>query len=260
MAILSREKYSQQKIENLTDYLKTYEEMGDPIEYEIEVDGFKAVRRTNNPAMFSLFEKFVNGGTKAMEVTLYIGSSRNSDKHIFTFDSGEQEKGLSGIEVENILNERLKKERRDWEYEALVKDNKEWEEYAQELETDVTKLEKEIEELKGAKSPVQGMLGEFGSSLLAGFLKNNPKIIESIPGLSGLVDDQKSKSQKPIGEEINFSPAEEIKDEAKEALKFINHLRQHFLDEKFDKLMRVIDLMALDNSKLDVVFKQLTTV
>ena len=90
MAIIGKEKYNQEKIDKLHDYLKMYQDMGQPIDFEVLVDGFKAVRRTANPEMFRLFENFVNGETKSIEVLFYQGSSNNNDKHLFTFVDEEK--------------------------------------------------------------------------------------------------------------------------------------------------------------------------
>src|ERR1043165_7399868 len=99
MGIIGKQKYAQEKVDKLYDYLNTYHEKGMPIDYEVLVDGFKAVRRTNDPAMFYMFESFVNSDCRSIEILFYTGTSNNNDKHIFTFgDEAKEQQGLSGIE------------------------------------------------------------------------------------------------------------------------------------------------------------------
>lgn len=261
MAIISKEKYSQERIDKVLDYLKMYQDLGEPIEYEIVVDGFKAVRRTSNTELFPVFENFVNANTNSVEILLYQGNSRHYEKHIFTFKEPEQPKEtpLSGVDVENMVNERIIRAKHEWEFEQLKKDNKEWEEYAEELEEDKARLEKELAEIKSSQSPLTGMLGEFGSSFLSGLVKNNPALADKIPGLAGLME-APAKSNGPLkapGDDITFTSAEPNNEETKDALGFVKHLRHHFPDKKFDQLMEVIDLLAQDHKRLDVVLAQL---
>lgn len=210
--------------------------------------------------MFRLFENFVNGDTKAIEVLFYQGTSNNNDKHIFTM-AEPIDTGLSGIEIDNKIHEHVSKARREWEFEQLKKDNAEWKEYAEELEEDINKLEKELQEIKSSQSPLHGFIGEIGSSLVSGIVRQNPKLVDKIPALSGLVEGQDRPmdiGQEP-GSDIEFkaSPENTQDRESIEAVSFVRHIQHHFQNEKFDKLMLVIDLLAKDTSKLDQVINQL---
>jgi hypothetical protein len=261
MAIIGKEKYNQEKIDKLHDYLKMYQELGQPLEFEILVDGFKAVRRTSNIEIFRLFENFVNADTKAIEVLFFQGTSNNNDKHIFTMGEEVKENGLSGFEIDNRINEQVGKARKEWEFEQLKKDNFEWEEYAKELEEDVSKLEKELQEVKSSQSPLHGILGEFGSSLVSGIVRQNPKFVEKIPGLSGLLEsseETKDLGQAP-GSDISFSSAEPVQEdtESREAKIFVKQIKQHYKGENFDKLMVVIDLLAQDQKNLESTINDL---
>jgi hypothetical protein len=61
------------------------------------VDGFKAVRRTSDPDMFTMFENFVTADTRSIEILLFTGSSNNNEKRIFYF--GEQPEGRTYLEL-----------------------------------------------------------------------------------------------------------------------------------------------------------------
>src|SRR3989337_1429733 len=98
MALISKQKYDQAKIEKLAEYLRLYYQKDQPIDYEIIVDGLRVVRRTNDPDMFPLHEAFVTGDTKSIEVLFYSGTSPNNERHVFTLSEESKQEGLSGIE------------------------------------------------------------------------------------------------------------------------------------------------------------------
>jgi hypothetical protein len=253
--IRGKEKYSADKIEKLQQYLEAYAEKGQPIEYEILVDGFKAVRRTSDPEMFEMFERFVTADTKSVEIIFYQGSSRHSDKNLFYFDSNNAESGLSGIEINQKIHEQVEQAKKEWEHEQLVKEVKEWKDYAKELEEDVDRLEKQLEDNRSNQSPLQGMLGEFGSSLVSGIVRQNPKIIEKIPGLSGLIESGSDQSTVQESEtEVSFSPKQESSD-AVEALQFVQYIKSKLNESQWNQLIGVIDTLTEQPEKIEEVSK-----
>ena len=66
MAIVTKQKYTQEKIDKLLDYLNLYKDKDQSIDYEILVDGFKAVRRTSDPEMFNIYDNFVTPESKVI--------------------------------------------------------------------------------------------------------------------------------------------------------------------------------------------------
>lgn len=255
MAIIGREKYNQEKIDKLHDYLRMYEDMGQPIDFEVVVDGFKAVRRTSNPELFSLFENFVNADTRSVEILFYTGSSNNNDKHIFTMRDEPGESGLNGIEVDNRIQEQVSKARKEWEFEQLRKDNQELEEYNSELEKEVEELKKTLQELRGNQSPLHGLLGEFGSSLVSGIIRQN-NIAEKIPVLSGLMGTDNTRKESNPESEVTFEAKQEDA-EAGEALDFVRYLRAKFSPEEFDQVMKILDLLTEEPAGIEQVLDML---
>lgn len=103
----TEERYEQAKIEKLIQYLRLYSEKGQPIDYEILIDNFKAVRRTNDPENFLLFKNFITTDTRFIQVLLFTGSSNNNEKRIFYFaepPSGNDNK-VSSTNSEKSINE-----------------------------------------------------------------------------------------------------------------------------------------------------------
>lgn len=267
MAIISKEKFSQEKMDKLLEYLKMYQELMQPIDFEIVVDGFKAVRRTDNTELFPYYENFINANTKGIEVLFYQGTSNNNDKHIFTFAEEPKDTGLSGIEIDNRIQEGIEKEKKTWEFEQLRQKNKELEGEVEELEEEVDKLEKQLSEAKLRESPLKGFLGEMGSTMVESFIRRNPQMLANIPGgqaLAGFIEEDNKRleeggDRKEPELQVSFRAKEEepVSSEAKEAANFVKYLKGKFNQQQFGKLMQIIDLLAEAPEKIDSVFNGL---
>lgn len=267
MAIIAKQKYTQDKIDKLFDYLSLYKEKGMPIDYEILVDGFKAVRRTSDTDMFSMFENFVTPQTRAIEILFYTGTSNNNEKHVFTFQDEDQ--GLSGIEIDTRIQEGIEKEKRSWEFDTLRKNNKELEAQIKELEAEIEALEKEKLEVLSKESPLKGLLGEMGSTFVESFIRRNPKLLSKIPGgdaLAGLIEDdnkEKELDQEHDQTEVIFkskssaSTSQTLSQEDEYAITFVNQLKTSFSKSEFDKVLEILERFAAHKEGIEEVLSDL---
>jgi hypothetical protein len=262
MALPNKEKYEQRKIDNLIQYLRLYQQKGQPIDYEILVDGFKAVRRTNDPDMFTMFENFVTADTRSIEILLFTGSSNNNEKRIFYFGDlpKEKEEGLSGIEVQNMVSEQVNQKLREKEFKALQEENNDLKKHIADLESEVEELEKHNAKLELKQSPLNNFLGDIGSSLVESFIKRNPKLMATIPGgeaLAGLLQQDNSESQnEPATEsEVSFKPksGSAASEEDQSAIQFVNQLKAQFTKDEFEKILLILQTLADDKSKIDLI-------
>lgn len=266
MGLIVKDKYDQRKIDRLLDHLKIYFEKGRPIDFEIIVDGFKVVRRTSDIDMFPLYENHVDGDTKNVEILLYSGTSNSNDKHIFYLGNVPKE-SLNGIDVEDQIENGVNQRLREQEFAKLQDKNKELEEEIKDLEKEVARLEKANETLEASQSPLNGVLGNLGSSLVEAFIKRNPKIMASIPGgsaLAGLLDESeppppaedvevsfKPKSSEEQTSSVSMSKADQ------EAIAFVNQIKEAFNKEEFDKISLILQSLAKDKSRFSVVLQAL---
>jgi hypothetical protein len=273
MPVVADEKYTRERMEMLKEYVQTYYDMQEPFDYLIYVDGFPAVRRTANPKFFDNFienfDRFVNPNSKVIEVLFYQGTSNNNEKHIFRLKEEEpKDKGLSGIEIENKIQDEIKREKEKWDTEQLKDRNKELEKEVEELEDELDKLEKEMLEIKAKESPMKGFLGEFGSTMLESFIRRNPQMLLSLPGgkaLAGFIEEDNKKlseSKEPIEYAepvVSFRASDEEpkNKEAEEALNFVKYMKGRFSQSQFGKLMQVIDMLAITPEKIDNIFENL---
>jgi hypothetical protein len=261
MALPNKEKYEQKKIDNLLQYLRLYHEKGQPIDYEILVDGFKAVRRTSDPDMFTMFENFVTADTRSIEVLLFTGSSNNNEKRIFYF--GEQQKeGLSGVDVKNIVDEEVQRKLREKEYDSLRDENKKLQQHIADLENEVDELEKQNVRLEMKQSPLNNFLGDVGSSLVESFIKRNPKLMSAFPGgeaLAGLLQSstEDAADEQVTESEVSFKPKtttnSPVTEEDQAAIQFVNQLKSQFSKEEFEHVLHILQTLADDKSKIALI-------
>ena len=266
MAVQTKEKYNQAKLDKLADYLRLYSEKGQPIDYEILVDGFKAVRRTNDPEMFSMFENFVNADTKSVEVLFYTGNSNNNDKHIFFFGDNSPKEELSGLDIDSRVEEQMSRKMKDSAYEELKKKNIELEKEVSDLEDEIEKLEKDKAAYEASQSPLKGMLGEIGSSLVESFIRRNPAVIKSLPGgeaLAGLIDTEEKRKDpgQPQAEgNVSFRPRQtpQLSEEENWAIAFGSQLKSQFRQQEFNDVLEILQALSEDKSKIKTVLQLLT--
>jgi hypothetical protein len=262
--MINREKYSPERIDRLQNYLKTYSQRGEPLDYEVIVDGFKAVRRTNDPELFQLYEEHVSHETQSISVLLYAGSSRNCDKSIFYFNEIPEvlinkQKSLNGLDIEERINAALAEERKKIKSENLIAENAELKEEIKELEKENEELSAKLEELYSSQSPLKSMVGEVGSVMVESFIRRNPAMLAKIPGgsaLSGLLESdmpQPAAIAEPEAE-ISFAPKSQtppsIGEEEKAAIEFVGQLQERFTQEEFNEILAVLECFADDKSRI----------
>lgn len=258
------EKYDQDKIDRLQEYLRQFAQSGEPIDYEIKVDGFKAVRRTKDPELFQLYESHVNANTKCVEFLLFNGTSRHCDKYIYRF-SDAPETGLNGLPEKSVraqVQEAIQKEREKIRVEQLEVENKSLSEEIEELEEEIESLEGQIADIKAKQSPLNGFLGEAGSAFVEGLIKRNPQILANLPGgesLAGLLNEPKQlpTSNEPESE-VSFTPKEAHSESDKAAIQFMNQVQERFTQEEFSKILALLESFAADKTQIEDVLNYLT--
>jgi DNA gyrase/topoisomerase IV subunit A len=238
--VAKTQKYSEEKISKVLEHIKSHESAGDPIEYEIKVDGMMAVGRTKDPGRFHYFEQLLDEDSKKVEVIIYKGSSNHNERWVYNMQEEisqplPQARDLSGIDTEALIEKRLAEEKQKLKTERLEEDNQSLRAEIEDLEELLEKKEEQIEKLKAELSPLNAVLGELGSRILSGVLRDNPKLLKAFPGgevLTGLLsaeEQEQASGQTPIHvefkEEAHKDSSNTFAEEAQNLL--------HFLKEKF---------------------------
>jgi hypothetical protein len=265
MSIISNS-YSSGKITLLRQLLENNAQAGTPSDYEIRVDGMKVIPRTNNPELFDNHEDFVNQDTSEIMIIIYDGGSRRSTRHILSMKEKEKKEAalllpvtpaLSGVEIERMMEDKLKAQREAWEHNLLKKENKELKDALEEAESDSDKLVEVLEKAKANGNRIGGIhWGDIAGVAMEGIIKRNVHLLAKIPGaeaLAGIIaEDNKAlpepekeepetkasfrrkpdPAEKEVDEEEENNPSKEIDEEDRDRQGVLKEFRKCFKTEQ----------------------------
>lgn len=258
MALLAKEKYDSAKVEKLLDLLLFNAEKGRPMDYEIIVDGFKTVRRTNDPNEFMDFSRFVDANTKVVELVFFTGTSNNNDRYIFTLtDTGSE--SLGSIDIDTKVAEQVERREKAWKFAVLEKEHADLKGDYAALEKELESLEVENKALREHQSPLKGILGEIGSTFVESFIRRNPAIMKSIPGgeaLSGIINGPGHGHDTSSEGSVSFQPKSDTRDlteDEQAAVSFVEQLKIQFSKDEFDRVVLVLQWLAEDKRRIETV-------
>lgn len=265
------EKYSEQKIDNLYNYLQSSKEQGEAEDYEIFVDAFKVVKRTNDLTRFESYSNYIQPETKTLTIVIYDGTSPRNTKHIFTIKE-ENTNGLSGVDVDTRIEEKLRTEKEKWDTDLLkVK--------YEELKTELADAEKYIDELEdkleksGSKKFRLGdvNVGEFASVVLEGLVRRNPQMLAKLPGgeaLAGVIVQDNEEREKAL---LDKSPEPEVSFKKKDCtsvpimsedeisyLDFIKSLKNKFDHSQMTSVFLILDVLSKSPDDIEPTIQYLS--
>ena len=277
---VTTEGYDQLKIDKLKLYLQTQAEKGNARYYEIFVDNLKAVHKTNDVAEFDSYEDYMNEDTEKIRILIYstnISSPRN-DQYTYKLKKEEAKQiqvanSLSGVEIENRIEEKLQSHREKWEYEQLKKELEQTKEQLKESEEYTEKLEAELVIFRNKKLHLGNVnLGELASVVVEGFVRRNPQMLAKLPGgeaLAGIITEDNNEkanttnatTEETKGTQVSFKMKGEsdvqdaivLSDEEKGYLNFMRGIAESFDQEEIIILTKVITKLEEDTTKLKPV-------
>jgi hypothetical protein len=270
MAITS-ETYDQLKIDKLKLYLQTQADRNAARYYEIYVDNLKAVHKTSDIQEFDSYEDYMTEDTDRIRILVYSTNpqSPRNDQYVYRMKKQEEQKtvvqqqGLSGIEIENRMEEKLQTHRERWEHEALVKELEQTKQQLKESEEYAEKLVAELAVYRSKKMHWGNVnLGEFASVVVEGIVRRNPQMVAKLPGgeaLAGIIEDDNREraSTTPTPEtEVSFkkkSDTPELSEDEKGYLNFMRGIAESFDDEEIIILTQVITKLEEDTTQLKPV-------
>ena len=210
------DKFDQGKIDRLKKYLLKEEQNGRTRDYEISVDDFVIVPRTNDVSEFDDYEMEMTNETRNLSIVIYKVNNNRNTCYSFCLKGEpeppkerEQKMGLGEIDV--MIQERVKEklDAKDKEYEfARIKEKlaekeeklDEAEEYIEKIEKEITDLRAEMEEVRKGKiknllKQSEGVGNLIFSNVLGGIIKKIP----GGEGLAGLFggDEEEQTTESP---------------------------------------------------------------
>ncbi|MFN8116771.1 MAG: hypothetical protein U0W65_11705 [Bacteroidia bacterium] len=277
--------YNDVKLSQFKMWLHDMTTKGEEKHFEVYVNDVKVVPRTNKIEQIDDHKAYLEDTTETVKVFVY--NTENSNRyiqfiffiekkkpieHVETVHAPQQPQGLSGIELENRINERLSaalaQERERWqndlmkrEFETCKKDLADAEEYIEDLE-------KQLSHYKSKKLHWGDVnLGDVASVIVEGMVKRNPHWIAKLPGgdaLAGLIATEattENGTAEVIENEVVFkkkTPVEDgLSEEVKAQLGFLKQLETHFNQEQLDKIMLILQSFVETPKNIETVFELL---
>lgn len=249
---------------------------------EVYVDDVKVVPRTNKIDSLDDHKVYLDDTTETIKVFTY--NTENSNRYQqFTFVIEKkkatehpvqnqnvqtpQVQGLSGIELENRINQSLAAERERWQTDLLKRDFDTCKKELQDAEEYIDDLEKQLSVYKSKKLHLGDVnLGEVASIVLEGMVKRNPHWVAKLPGgdaLAGLIAKEATENgtAEVIENEVVFkkkTPAEDgMSEEMKAQLGFLKQMESHFSQEQLDKIMLILKSFVETPKNIETVFELL---
>ena len=266
--------FSQQKIDNLKQYLESNKEQGEAEDYEIFVDSLRVVKRTNDLSRFDNYTDYLVPQTESISILIYDGTSPRNNRHKFLMkDTEKKSEALSGLEIDNRIVEGIKTAKDKWDNELLKKEHDELIDELSEAEDTIAELQEKLEICRTQKGDTT--FGEVASVVLEGFVRRNPEMISKIPGgeaLAGaLIQDNEEKQKLLDAPKVNepepkVSFKMEGEEEAKEVLSeedkvsigFLNQLKTTFSHEQMTQVFLMLDVFKKHPDGIDKTIQHLS--
>lgn len=204
------ERYDQNKIDSLKRYLKREVDKGRAKDYEIIVDGFKVVSRTDDIEEFDDYEEEIKDNTRNISILIYDGQGTNRNtRYSFALNQDSSSpipaKPMNGIgslgEIDEIIQQKLEEKDKDYKISALEKELAETQQKLSEAEDYHQQLQEEITRVKEEKPKPNALglsLAELGTTVLDGLLKKNMPQLAGV--LNGLTQQGAQTATEPQGE------------------------------------------------------------
>lgn len=239
--------------------LQVWDEKGTPRFYSVQIDGEPIISRTNNPAELELIKSFIFHNTERVVVTYFRGHENEPVEEVTYVIQQEKSNGLSGIEIDERIQQALEAERRKWEHEQLRKELSETKKDLTEAEEYIDNLENLVEELKSSKNKLGNVhVGEVVSVMVESFMRRNVDKIKKLPGGSALAgilsDDSESENKEPQKE--SEATYEKVEDETDE---WWNDVQNAFNEKELEFIKGIVTLLAHKKEEIEIIFSMLQT-
>ena len=270
-----REKYTEQRINQLHKLLLNDNERQKPRDYDIKVDDLKVVQRTNDVDSFFKHEEFIDDTTKSVTINLYDGCSRRCTRYQLYFGETLQQNAVTLAGIENAVQEKLDARQKQLDYENLIKSKTDLEQQLSEAEDYIEQLENNLNSEKEKKLNIKDNIGDFAAKALEGLLRNNVHWFTNVPALNGIGDAIKQDNQalqsqtnnittKDEEPTVTFTKKKDVVEQEilateteKQIFEYIKIIQQKFSTEEVEKVLDILETLAEEKENIDIVYELL---
>jgi hypothetical protein len=275
--------YNDVKLSQFKMWLHDMVDKGEGKFIEVYVNDVKVVPRTSKIESLDDHKVYLEDTTETVKVFVY--NTENSNRYTQFLFFIEKKKpvevveqvhtpqviGLSGIELENKITERLTtalmQERERWQNELMKREFETCKKDLTDAEDYIEDLEKQLSTYKSKKLHWGDVnLGDVASVIVEGMVKRNPHWVAKLPGgdaLAGLIAQEsiENATAEVIENEVVFkkkTPNEEgMSEETKAQLGFLKQLETHFNQEQLDKIMLILQSFVEVPKNIETVYELL---
>jgi hypothetical protein len=271
---LKNDIYEPKKLEAVYQNIVAKSKTDKPQYYEIRVDDFAVVEKTNDPERFMNYAEFVDANTKHISVFLYHHNCTSSDKWFFHLQPNQftNINGLNGLgSMESPLEqEKQQKEkwRKDLHYEQLIEENADLKKEIEELEHTIELIEEEKTNIKSNR--------DIGFSSIAGFIIDGASkskfVKENLPfinDLAGVVTNEtpesensfkRKQSSKAEPQDVETEEVEtvEITDEDKQHIGFMREIKARVGSIELANVIHLLEMVTRNPQSIHFAVKQVS--
>ncbi len=242
--------YNPEAVDQIKQLLLAESRSGTPLPFEVKVDGYIKIRKTDKVERFNELFSFVDDTTEYLVITLFVDPTTDKREwYKFRLKQSANSENLNGLDMDAKLNEKLKAYDTEQEHkrtkEELIKSNEKLIKAEEYIDT----LLNQLEESKTKPNHIgKWDVGKLVGSVVEGIAINYPKVLTDVPVLNGIAkviqEDVKSKSKQNLNGSFEGDVSFKIKDEAdKQGLteheQAIKNLAE-FMASKFDERERYV--------------------
>lgn len=274
---LKNEIYEPKKLEAVYQNIVARNKTDKPQFFEIRVDDFTVVEKTNDPERFMNYAEFVDGNTKYISVFLYHTNSNASDKLFFHLQANQfsNTTGLNGIPTTETPLEQEKNQKEKWRkdlhYEQLIEENADLKKEIEELEHTIELIEEEKTTIKSARditfSNIAGFLIDGAGK--SKFVKENFSFINDLAGVnaSGTPETtetensfkRKSTTNKDLEDvESEYVQPTDISEEDKKHIGFMQEIKARVGNIELVNVIHLLDMVTLNPQSIHFAIKQVS--
>jgi len=266
---LIEERFDQHKIDSLKRYLQRETEKNRPKDFEIIVDGFKVVSRTENVEEFEDYETEIKTSTRNLSILIFDGPGTNRNtRYSFTLQgepAGRPSQAVNGLgEIDQVIAQKLEEREREHELSRLREQLTATKAQLTESEEYAESLQKRIKEMEEKRYVQAVSIGEVASVVLKTLVKQHATRIPGGQALAGLLGADMPEETPPTlpapesSASFEKQPASETVDElTRNRLSLIEQMQERFNEQQMIAVFSILDCLAAAPDKIDPVLAQL---
>lgn len=262
---LIEKKFDQNKVDSIKRMLQREKERGRAKHFEIIVDDFQVVPRTDNVDEFEDYESAIDNDSQNVSILIYDGPLTNRNKRYSFFLQGEppihDTRPVNGLgAIEEVIALKLDEKEREYEVTRLREQLNAVKGQLSESEEYAESLEKRIKEMEDKRYTQAVSLGEVASVVLKTLVKQHASRIPGGQALAGLLgaDVEEIPVSLPVATEATASfekqpDSQPLNEQTRNRLSLIEQMQERFTEQQMVAVFSIIDSFTAAPEKIPEV-------